>query len=116
MRSAAPELFGVMSMFPLILVFSITNALGEEITYRLGLLAPALSSVGAGNAMTMSAFYFGLAHYYGIPSSATGVVMAAFLGWLACRSIVDTKGIGWAFIIHFVQDIWIFWFMAAALT
>jgi hypothetical protein len=61
----------------------------------------------------LSAVYFGLAHYYGIPSGALGVVMAGFLGWLACRSVLDTKGVAWAFAMHVVQDIWIFWFMAA---
>jgi membrane protease YdiL (CAAX protease family) len=29
--------------------------------------------------MMMSAVYFGLAHYYGIPSGAIGVVMGGFL-------------------------------------
>lgn len=113
MRPAAAALPMAVSMLPLVLLFSATNALGEEITFRLGLLAPALRIVSANNAMLMSAAYFGLAHYYGIPSGPVGVLMAGFLGLLACRTIIDTKGVGWAFIIHMVQDIWIFWFMAA---
>lgn len=113
MRPALSALPNLTSMLPAVLVFSITNALGEEIIYRLALLAPTANLAIPGHAMMMSAAYFGLAHYYGIPSGSIGVVMAGFLGWLACRSVSDTKGVAWAFIIHFVQDIWIFWFMAA---
>jgi membrane protease YdiL (CAAX protease family) len=113
MHPALVALPQALSMLPFILLFSITNALGEEITFRLGLLVPAMNVVSSGQAMLMSAVYFGLAHYYGIPSGAIGVMMAGFLGWIACRCVLDTKGIAWAFIIHVVQDIWIFWFMAA---
>lgn len=113
MRPALAALPSVIPMLPLVLLFALTNALGEEIIYRLSLLAPTTNVVAPAQAMMMSAAYFGLAHYYGIPSGSLGVVMAGFLGWLACRSILDTKGVAWAFILHFVQDIWIFWFMAA---
>ena len=116
MRPAVSALPQVLSMLPFTLLFSTTNALGEEITYRLALLAPAVGVVTSGHAMMMSAVYFGLGHYYGIPSGALGVVMAGFLGWLACRSVLDTKGVAWAFAMHVVQDIWIFWFMAALLS
>ncbi|MBP6506224.1 MAG: CPBP family intramembrane metalloprotease [Opitutaceae bacterium] len=113
MRPAFVALPNLISMLPAIILFAATNALGEEIIYRLALLAPMANLAPTGQAMIMSATYFGLAHYYGIPSGSLGVVMAGFLGWLACRSVVDTKGVAWAFILHFVQDIWIFWFMAA---
>lgn len=113
MRQALSALSHVLPMLPFVLLFSTTNALGEEITYRLALLAPVGGVVTSGHAMMMSAVYFGVAHYSGIPSGAIGVVMAGFLGWLACRSVLDTKGVVWAFGMHFVQDIWIFWFMAA---
>lgn len=113
MRPALFALPNLISMLPVVLVFSITNAIGEEVTYRLALLAPTANLAAPGHAMMMSAAYFGLAHYYGIPSGFVGVVMAGFLGWLACRSVLDTKGVAWAFIMHLVQDIWIFWFMAA---
>jgi Type II CAAX prenyl endopeptidase Rce1-like len=92
MRPALWALPRAFPMLPLVLLFSTTNALGEEITYRLALLEPAVGVVTSGHAMMMSAVYFGLAHFYGIPSGALGVVMAGFLGWLACRSVLDTKG------------------------
>lgn len=116
MRPAVSLLPGLISMLPIILLFSVSNALGEEIIYRLALLAPTINIVAPGHAMMMSAAYFGLAHYYGIPSGWLGVVMAGFLGWLACRSVLDTKGVAWAFAMHVVQDIWIYWFLAAMLS
>ena len=44
-RCDAPGLVGAAAsslMLPIVLLFSTTNALGEEITYRLALLVPAL--------------------------------------------------------------------------
>jgi hypothetical protein len=51
---------------------------------------------------------FGTVHYFGIPGGPTGALMAGFLAWLATRSILDTRGIGWAWLLHFVQDVLIF--------
>ncbi len=116
MHPALAALPGVLSILPFVLLFSITNALGEEISYRLAILAPVADVVPPGHAVLMTAAYFGLAHYYGIPSGSLGVVMAGFLGWLAGRSILDTKGVAWAFAMHVVQDVWIFWFMAATFS
>ena len=113
MRPAIPALIGTIATLPIVLVFSVTNALGEEISYRIALLAPVANVVPSAHAMVMSAVYFGVAHYNGIPSGVVGITMAGLLGWIACRSVLDTKGIGWAFILHLVQDVWIFWFMAA---
>ena len=55
-----------------------------------------------------SALLFGGVHWFGIPGGPIGALMAGFLAWLLTRSIQDTKGIGWAWIIHFCQDMLIF--------
>lgn len=55
-----------------------------------------------------SALIFGSVHWFGIPGGPVGAVMAGFLGWLLARSIQDTRGIGWAWIVHFCQDVLIF--------
>jgi len=34
--------------------------------------------------------------------------MAGFLGWLLARSVVDTRGMFWAWFLHFLQDVVIF--------
>ncbi len=102
-----------LPLLPLVFLFSLTNSAGEEVTYRLGLLCPALEALGPRQAAAMSAVYFGLAHYYGVPAGAVGVIMASILGWIASRAVIDTGGLGWAVLIHFVQDVWIFLFLGA---
>ena len=59
----------------------------------------------------LTAAFFGIGHYYGQPSGPLGVVMASFAGWIWARSMIDTRGCVWAFIIHMVQDIVIFMFL-----
>jgi len=56
----------------------------------------------------VSALVFGTAHYYGIPGSPVGSLMAGFLAWLGTRSIQDSRGIGWAWPLHLLQDVLIF--------
>ncbi|MBU3995487.1 MAG: hypothetical protein KKF42_06900, partial [Actinobacteria bacterium] len=51
---------------------------------------------------------FGAAHYFGIPGGPVGSIMAGFLAWFATRSIQDTRGIGWSWLLHFLQDMLIF--------
>ena len=51
---------------------------------------------------------FGGGHYFGTPGGVTGVLLAGFLGWLLSKSIAETHGFGWAWLIHFVQDVVIF--------
>jgi len=59
-------------------------------------------------AAIIGALIFGIPHYFGVPGGLPGSIMAGFLGWFLVRSIFDTKGIGWAIIIHFLQDVLIF--------
>ena len=56
----------------------------------------------------LSGALFGSIHFFGIPGGVTGVIVAVFLGWLLCKSILETKGIFWAWFIHFLQDVIIF--------
>ena len=41
-----------------------------------------------------------------------GVLLATFLGWILAKSMQETRGLFWAWFIHFWQDVWIFSFMA----
>ena len=50
--------------------------------------------------------------HYGIPYGVVGVAMAFALGWLLARSMVETRGLFWAWFIHFCQDVIIFSFLA----
>ena len=47
-----------------------------------------------------------------MPYGIIGVVMATLLGWFLGRSVLETRGIFWAWGIHFLQDVAIFFFLA----
>ena len=64
----------------------------------------------------MVAAYFGILHFYGVPYGVVGVLLAGFLGWLLAKSMLETRGLFWAWFIHFWQDVWIFSFMAVGLV
>jgi hypothetical protein len=88
------------------------NAFNEEITYKASFLSVLQGPVGARQALRMVAFFFGMAHFYGVPYGLIGVLMAAFMGWLLAKSMMETRGLFWAWFIHFLQDVWIFAFIA----
>lgn len=105
----------LLPMLPFIFLFSLTNSFNEEIITRfsvVGLLEDHLKPI---QIMWSSAFIFGLIHYFGNPGGFIGVLMAGFLGWLLTKSIIETKGIGVAWVVHFVQDIVIFGFLLISL-
>lgn len=82
---------------------SIVNAFNEEIITRWS-IAEGFTGSLTKYAPWVSAVIFGSVHYFGTPGGVIGSVMAGFLAWFATRSIQDTKGLGWAWVIHFVQD------------
>ena len=88
------------------------NAANEEFQFRCVPLAHLRNALPPGEALWLTAIFFGLGHYFGQPSGAIGVAMATIAGWIWAKSIVETRGIGWAFGIHMVQDIVIFCFLA----
>ncbi len=98
-----------------VLFYSLLNGFSEEISYRASLVAPLNRAVGKNQAMALTAVFFGLAHYAGgVPLAVfPTVVMTGFLGWLMAKSLIETKGLGWAWFIHAVGDIPVFFFLAA---
>jgi len=68
--------------------------------------------VGKQQSLLLMAVYFGVGHFYGVPYGVIGVLMAAFLGWILGKSMLETRGLWWAWLIHFVQDVLIFAFLA----
>lgn len=88
------------------------NAASEEFQFRSVLLAHLGRVFRPGETILLTAAFFGIGHYYGQPSGPLGVAMAAFAGWIWARSMIDTRGGLWAFVIHMVQDIVIFTFLA----
>ncbi|MFL6537325.1 MAG: CPBP family intramembrane glutamic endopeptidase [Chthoniobacterales bacterium] len=106
----------VVQFLPWILLTAALNAANEEFQFRCVLLAHLRKIVTPAEAVLITAILFGVGHYYGQPSGAIGVVMASIAGWVWGKSMVETRGFGWAFVIHMVQDIVIFAFLAMTLA
>jgi hypothetical protein len=50
--------------------------------------------------------------FSGVLYGLVGVGLAWFLGWILARSMLETHGLWWVRLIHFVQDVSLFLFMA----
>ncbi|MCB0458208.1 MAG: CPBP family intramembrane metalloprotease [Lewinellaceae bacterium] len=88
-----------------ILLFSLTNSFGEEMIYRLGLVSPLQGLLTPTTVFLISALIFGLAHINGMPSGIIGISLAGILGFVLAKSVFETQGFFWAWIIHFLQDV-----------
>jgi membrane protease YdiL (CAAX protease family) len=97
---------------PWILLFAATNAFGEEMLYRSALLAPTHKVLGGEQAILLTATFFGIGHYYGVPYGITGVLLAGFFGWVLGWAMLETRGFFWPWMIHMVTDVVIFSFIA----
>jgi membrane protease YdiL (CAAX protease family) len=111
-RPTPQALLLALPFLPMILLLAAMNAFSEEMSYRAPLLATSESVIGARQALWMSAAYFGLGHYYGVPYGIIGVLMSGFFGYLLGKGMLETRGLFWAWLIHMVADVWIFSFMA----
>lgn len=93
-------------IFILIVLFALVNSFVEEVTFRHTFtsiveyhnLSPFISK-------TLSMIIFGGVHYLGTPGKIPGVILAGFLAWFLAKSIHETKGFSWAWLIHFMQDV-----------
>jgi hypothetical protein len=101
-----------LPLLPAVLLLATMNAFSEELNYRASLLATLEPVVGRQQSLLLTAAVFGLAHFYGVPYGVIGVIMSGFLGWILGKSVLETRGMFWAWFIHFCQDVLIFSFMA----
>ena len=101
-----------LPLFPMVLILASMNAFFEEVSFRSALLGPLREAVDQRQAVLLTAAFFGIAHYYGVPYGLAGVVMAGFLGWFLGKSMTEMKGLFWPWFIHFLQDVIVFSFMA----
>ena len=95
---------------------SALNAFSEEMTYRAPMLATLEPVVGGRHALWQAAVFFGVAHYFGIPGGLVGAVLSIFMGWMLSKAMLETRGLFWAWWIHFLSDVVIFSFIALGLT
>jgi membrane protease YdiL (CAAX protease family) len=95
-------------LLPFVLLFSATNAWFEEIFTRFVVVAGLNGKMKPDFICIISAVVFGIPHFFGTPSGLFGVIAAGALGWFLARSVVETKSLGWALLVHFLQDVVIF--------
>ncbi|HNV49684.1 MAG TPA: CPBP family intramembrane metalloprotease [Bacteroidales bacterium] len=98
----------ILTLLLFSIVFSLSNSFVEESITRLGVVVLLKGKLKERTIPLISALIFGIVHYWGNPGGIAGVIVAGFLGWFLAKSILETKGIFWAWLIHFVQDVIIF--------
>lgn len=100
-QSSTSEVALVMSWLPAALLFAAVNPGQEEIRFRVVPLATLAPAVGDESAIWMTSAIFGLAHWSeATPSGPIGFIFHGLVGALLAKSILETRGIAWAWIIH----------------
>ena len=104
-----------LPLLPIAWLAAAFNAFAEEVLYRAGPLGPLAQAVGPRAGIWILAAWFGLGHVYGgIPSGVMGLVMAGLLGLLWGKAMIDTRGLGVPWALHFSADAAIYTFLAVA--
>ncbi len=87
-----------------VVLFSLTNSFGEEMIFRLGIVSPLKGLLAPITIFWISAILFGIPHFAGMPNGIIGATLAGILGFVLAKSMYETNGFFWAWIIHFLQD------------
>lgn len=97
---------------PFIVLNASMNAFYEEFIFRAALIPPLLAIAGKTKTIWLTSILFGAGHLVGSNLSGTVfAIMAFYLGLLLAKSMIETKGILFAFGLHCVLDIVIFFTM-----
>jgi membrane protease YdiL (CAAX protease family) len=114
-RPDVSQISQALIFLPAIIIAAAINAFAEEFEFRSMLLARLEPVLGPQQTILMASALFGLLHYFGAPGGPFGVLLAGYLGWIAAKSMIETRGFVWAFLIHFVGDliVYAFWAMLA---
>ena len=105
----------IIRTMPWSIAVAALNAASEEFQFRSVLLAHLKGKFAAGEAVLLTAVFFGVGHFFGQPfRSARRADGRGLRGWIWARSMVETRGGVWAFVIHMLQDMVIFIFLAVA--
>jgi membrane protease YdiL (CAAX protease family) len=91
-------------LLPFVILVSATNAWSEEIFSRFVIVAGLHEKLNPNTICSISAVIFGAPHFFGTPSGLFGVITSGLLGWILAKSVIETEGMGWALLIHFLQD------------
>jgi membrane protease YdiL (CAAX protease family) len=109
LKPSAEVLKKCIPLIPAAILFAGINAFNEELYFRASILTTLTKVIGKTNAIAINVVFFGLAHYlYGSPPGVTGFLMTGFLAFLLGKSMLETKGLLWPWLIHFLPDVVIF--------
>lgn len=114
LRPALDDPFRLFALLPWALGTAALNAASEEFQFRCIPLAQLRGVLPVSEVLWLTSIFFGIGHYFGQPSGPSGAIMATIAGWFWAKSIVETRGVAWAFIMHMVQDVVIFYFLVLA--
>jgi membrane protease YdiL (CAAX protease family) len=109
LKPSAEVLKRCIQLMPAVILFAGINAFSEEVYFRATILSTLTKVIGKTNTILINVVFFGLAHYlYGSPPGVTGFLMTGFLAFLLGKSMLETKGLLWPWLIHFLPDVVIF--------
>ncbi len=98
-----------LPLLPVAILLAGLNAFAEEVYYRASMLSTLTDVIGKNQSLLLSCVFFGMAHYFGgSPPGIVGFALTGFLAFLLGKSMLETKGMLWAWVIHFVPDVFIF--------
>jgi hypothetical protein len=110
---SAAAMIKILPLMPAALLFAALAAFDEEMRSRATLLPHLYNVVGKNHAIMITAFYFGMGHYFGgVPSGAGGFIIAGSLGWLYATMMLETRGIFMPWLNHFLTNVPTFMFWA----
>lgn len=95
----------LLHYIPLIILLAFLNAFSEEIIFRYSIVSSFSIIFTKETILLTSAIIFGVVHFGGTPGGFIGMGMAGILGFVLCKSVIETNGLFWAILIHWVQDI-----------
>jgi len=98
----------LLKFSPVVVVAAAVNTFCEEFLFRNSLIPLLLPTLGRPQALWLTSLRFGIGHFYGNPSGLLGVAGATIFGFVLGRSMIETGGSGWAWMIHFADDLVIF--------
>ncbi|TFG19398.1 MAG: CPBP family intramembrane metalloprotease [Promethearchaeota archaeon] len=97
---------------PVAILIAAMNAFNEEFSLRAAPLSQLFDTLGKTQSLLITSIFFGIGHFYGVPNGVVGILLSTFLGWFIGKSLIETKGFFWAWLIHFLPDVIIFSFYA----
>ncbi len=105
LQSHHPD-YGILKKYWIwIFLFALTNSFSEEMIFRVGIDIPMYDLLPSRYIFLLSAVIFGIVHYGGTPGGFAGMLMAGLLGYVLSKSLYETRGVFWAWWIHFWQDV-----------